>query len=71
MQRLAQFGQSMQTVAQAGEVARASGKQRDASGDAFDVGKTAQRLAQLAQAGAGAMKDAAAAGQAMQQPEGM
>ena len=49
MQRLAQFGQSMQAVAQAGEVARACGKQRNASGDAFDVGKAAQCLTYVAQ----------------------
>ena len=35
----------MQAVAQAGQIARAGAEQRDAAGDAFDVGNAAQAAA--------------------------
>jgi hypothetical protein len=48
-QRRAQFGQALQAVAQARQVARAGAVERDAPGDTFDVGKAAHGLAQRTQ----------------------
>jgi hypothetical protein len=58
LQRRAQFGQSLQAVAQARQVARAGAVERDAAGDTFDVGEAAQRLAH-APAGCGHHRRAA------------